>query len=62
MDNKKVVECSKLLAERHLKIAFAESATSGWLPCLSFFLHAAFRRCLAGRYDQLRFKRKRKKY
>lgn len=31
MASEKIAECSKLLAEKKLKIAFAESATAGWL-------------------------------
>lgn len=37
MANLKIRQCSKLLAERGLTIAFAESATAGWL-CSEFAL------------------------
>jgi nicotinamide-nucleotide amidase len=37
MAEKKIVQCSKLIAERGLTIAFAESATAGWL-CSEFAL------------------------
>jgi len=37
MAEKKILECSKLMAERGLTIAFAESATAGWL-CSEFAL------------------------
>jgi nicotinamide-nucleotide amidase len=33
----KILECSKLMAEKGLRIAFAESATAGWL-CSEFAL------------------------
>ena len=31
MPVKDIIECSKLIADRNLKIAFAESATAGWM-------------------------------
>lgn len=31
MSSKKIFECSRLIAEKKIKIAFAESATAGWL-------------------------------
>lgn len=31
MASDKIIECSKIIAEKKLKIAFAESATAGWL-------------------------------
>ena len=37
MAEKKILQCSKLMAERGLTIAFAESATAGWL-CSEFAL------------------------
>ncbi|MES2268406.1 MAG: CinA family protein [Bacteroidota bacterium] len=37
MAEKKILACSKLLAEKGLTIAFAESATAGWL-CSEFAL------------------------
>ncbi|MDB5137105.1 MAG: CinA domain protein [Mucilaginibacter sp.] len=37
MAEKKILQCSKLMAERQLTIAFAESATAGWL-CSEFAL------------------------
>jgi len=37
MAEEKILECSKLMAEQNLTIAFAESATAGWL-CSEFAL------------------------
>lgn len=37
MAEEKILQCSKLMAERRLTIAFAESATAGWL-CSEFAL------------------------
>lgn len=37
MAEKKILECSRLIADQHLTIAFAESATAGWL-CSEFAL------------------------
>ena len=37
MAETKILQCSKLMAERRLTIAFAESATAGWL-CSEFAL------------------------
>ena len=37
MAEPKIIECSEMLAERKLTIAFAESATAGWL-CSEFAL------------------------
>ena len=37
MAEEKILECSKLMAEQKLSIAFAESATAGWL-CSEFAL------------------------
>lgn len=31
MASEKIIECSKIIAQKKLKIAFAESATAGWL-------------------------------
>ncbi len=37
MAEQKIADCSKLMAEKKLTIAFAESATAGWL-CSEFAL------------------------
>jgi nicotinamide-nucleotide amidase len=37
MAESKIIVCSKLIAQRGLTIAFAESATAGWL-CSEFAL------------------------
>lgn len=47
MAEKKILQCSKLLADKGLTIAFAESATAGWL-CSEFALAPESGRVLKG--------------
>ncbi|QQL49150.1 CinA family protein [Mucilaginibacter ginkgonis] len=55
MANTRILTCSKLLAEKELTIAFAESATAGWL-CSEFALAPESGKVLKGAivcYDAL---------
>ncbi|RCH55047.1 damage-inducible protein CinA [Mucilaginibacter hurinus] len=47
MAEQRILECSKLMAEKNLTIAFAESATAGWL-CSEFALAPESGRILKG--------------